>query len=671
MLNFIRSRSAALLFVLLLILSFISPVFVSAQSSQPNAQPNNGSAKATTSAPPGPPEVIVYLDQVISWYRHSMADQQLASEPSDILFVNDDRQIAEQVVRLAFDFARADAQLLAATPSAGTSAQQQEQTSGANRYQALINMASRADQQVKQAQGDLESLRNRLLYANGRTRRTIESAIAETQSELQLAQTRREVAQGMLEFVRSTNSSGIGSGGLRSQIDELERTVPAVAAKNANASPAATTSAAQPSTEAVNTRKITPTGMLALISDLVALSRKINALDDSIKQTDQLSQALKDIRAPLGGPMREMLQQADKLAAAPDSSDPTVLAQQKAELDSITAQFKQRSDAILPLIKQRILIDLYKRNLTNWRTAVNAEHTDELKSLIIRFIVLGIILAVVATGSELWRRTIMHYVSDVRRRYQLLLVRRIVVWFVIAVILAFAFASELGSLATFAGLITAGVAVALQNVILSVAGYFYLIGKYGVRVGDRVQIANVTGVVVDIGLVRLHLMELASGGSDAQPTGRVVVFSNSVVFQPSSGLFKQIPGTSFVWHEITLTLAPDSNYRAVEDRLIGAVEQVFNEYREMMDRQRRQMEKVIASVAVASLGPQSRLRLTQTGLEVVIRYPVDLQNAASVDDKMARALLDAIEREPKLKLVGSGTPNIQAVAEQAEVQLKR
>ena len=80
-----------------------------------------------------------------------------------------------------------------------------------------------------------------------------------------------------------------------------------------------------------------------------------------------------------------------------------------------------------------------------------------------------------------------------------MLVRRILVWCVVAVIVAVTFASQLGSLATFAGLMTAGVAVALQSVILSVVGYFFLIGKYGVRVGDRVQIAGITGDVVDLG----------------------------------------------------------------------------------------------------------------------------------------------------------------------------
>ena len=85
-------------------------------------------------------------------------------------------------------------------------------------------------------------------------------------------------------------------------------------------------------------------------------------------------------------------------------------------------------------------------------------------------------------------------------------------------IVGFTFATDLGSLATFAGLLTAGVAVAMQSVLVSIVGYFFLIGKYGIRVSDRVQIGSVTGEVIDLGLVRLHLMEL----SGQVPTGRVV-----------------------------------------------------------------------------------------------------------------------------------------------------
>src|SRR4029079_12047763 len=114
--------------------------------------------------------------------------------------------------------------------------------------------------------------------------------------------------------------------------------------------------------------------------------------------------------------------------------------------------------------------------------------------------------------AEVWKRAVFRYVHEPRRRYQFLLVRKIVLAALVVAILGLTFATELGSLVTFAGLITAGLAVAMQSVLVSIVGYFFLIGKYGIRVGDRVQVGNVTGEVIDLGLVRLHLMELSGDG---------------------------------------------------------------------------------------------------------------------------------------------------------------
>src|SRR5208282_1429974 len=155
-------------------------------------------------------------------------------------------------------------------------------------------------------------------------------------------------------------------------------------------------------------------------------------------------------------------------------------------------------------------------------------------------IVLGILAVVFALG-ELWRRGVLLYAHEPHRRYQLLLVRNIILWTVVIGIIGVSSVTEISAFATFAGLITAGLAVAMQSVLVSIVGYFFLIGKYGVRVGDRVQIGTVSGEVIDLGLVRMHLMELNSQGP-LGATGRVVAFANSIVFQSSGGLFKQISG---------------------------------------------------------------------------------------------------------------------------------
>jgi small-conductance mechanosensitive channel len=305
------------------------------------------------------------------------------------------------------------------------------------------------------------------------------------------------------------------------------------------------------------------------------------------------------------------------------------------------------------------LLGIYETTLSNWRESVRDEEHDELRQLLLRLAVLAILIGVVVAIGEIWRRATFRYVHDVRRRYQFLLLRRILLWVTILIIVILTFASQLGSAVTFAGLITAGIAVAMQNVITSIVGYFFLIGKYGLRVGDRVQVAGVTGEVVDIGLVRIHMMELG-GPADSQPTGRIVAFSNSVVFQAGPGIFKQIPGTNFIWHELKLTLASETDYHQARERITQAVDSALGNYRDVIAAQRRLVERNLSTVSAAELQPKIRLHYASSGIEATIRYPVEIGKASEVDDHLMRELITAFEREPKMKLISAEIPSAKA-----------
>jgi small-conductance mechanosensitive channel len=351
--------------------------------------------------------------------------------------------------------------------------------------------------------------------------------------------------------------------------------------------------------------------------------------------------------------MQSLLRQGDQLFAAADSSDATALAQQTHEIDALTSNFKQATTTLLPLSKVGVLLGIYETTLENWRESVGQERRDELWQFLLRLGVLALGLALVFGTAEVWRRAIFRYVRDLRRRYQLLLVRRIVVWIAVAaIVVVFTFASQLSSAVTFAGLITAGLAVALQNVITSIVGYFFLIGKYGLRAGDRVQIAGVTGEVVDIGLVRIHLMELGGPG-DAQPSGRIVAFSNSVVFQAGPGIFKQIPGTNFIWHELKLALSAETDYHEAKERITEAIDRAFGSYREILAAQSRLMERNLTTITAAELQPKVRLHYTASGIEAVVRYPVEIGRAAEMDENIMRDLISALKREPSMKLISA------------------
>ena len=606
--------------------------------------------------------MLSYLNQSIDWYRHLAVEEDNATDATDTLFVNDDRQMATQIVRLSFDFGRAAAQLASAQAAPDTS-----QNSANSRFQNLMRVAAQTDDTIRQTQAEIEQTRNELEKARPSARPKLQATIDELQSELALAQARSDAVHNILQFTNA-GSSGTSSGNLLAKVQELQRSVPEITLTSATSAPAnpdnqnkSNSGSSSSSNASAAPRREQPSGLLALITDVFALTRKIHGIDDSIRANGAFAQTAQDLRTPLSKNIAPLVQRGNELAQAADTSDVAGLKQQKGELDALTAQFKQNSNLVLPLSKQAVLLDLYKSNLTRWRNAVKAQYQMDVKNLGVRLLVLALVVVTFIVLGEVWKRATFRYVHDFRRRYQFLLLRRILLWLVIGITIAFALATEIGSLATFAGLITAGIAVALQNVILAVAGYFFLIGRYGVRVGDRVQISGVTGDVIDIGLVRLHLMEMGGSGNYIQPTGRVVVFSNSIVFQPTASFYKQAPGTNFIWHEVSLTLAPDSDIKLAESRILGAVEKIYAGYRERIEQEHRQMQNLL-NVRAATPKPVSRLRLAQAGLEVVIRYPVELDNAAEIDDHITREVLAALAKSPRLKLVGSGTPNIQAVS---------
>lgn len=604
---------------------------------------------------PSVEDTLAYLNQTIDWYRHLSVEEEVVADSADVRFLNDDKQVAKQILQLSFDFARAEAKLLSQSKRTTPEAQDDP-----DKNRGLSRAAARAEAEVRDRQAELEDLRRKLETASAANRKKLQSTLDEVQSELNLAQTRTDTFRSILQFV---GEAGAG-GSLSAQIDELQKSIPELVVEP-KAAGAQTSNPAPQNSETVQANaRGQSSGILDLITDLFASSRRIRTLNETIAVTDALDTAAQKLRSPLIRSLTSTAQRGEDLAKQADTSTPDQLLQQKRELDTLTAGFKQTSTVIVPLARQNILFDLYKKNLTSWRTTVHDEYSVALRSLLVRGIALALALGVVLGLGEIWRRATFRYVKDIRRRYQFLLLRRIVMWFAIGLTIAFALATEIGSLATFAGLITAGIAVALQNVILAIAGYFFLVGKYGVRVGDRIQISGVTGNVVDIGLVRLHLMELAGAGVDPQPTGRVVVFSNSIVFQPAASFFKQIPGTNFGWHEVKLTLAPDSDYGLAEKRMLSAVQSVYEKYRDKIVQQHRHMETEYG-FGVDIPEPKSRLYLTQAGLEVVIRYPLELQHSAEVDDEITRALLEGLEKPPKLRLVGSGTPNIQPVTEAA------
>jgi hypothetical protein len=155
-------------------------------------------------------------------------------------------------------------------------------------------------------------------------------------------------------------------------------------------------------------------------------------------------------------------------------------------------------------------------------------------------------------------------------------------------------------------------------------------------------------------------MELAGTDINLTPTGRIVVFSNAVLFQATTPLFKQIPGTDYTWHEVALQLGPAADYQRVEKTLGSAVNSVYERYREGFEAQHRGIEdRIEIQMPIPTF--QSKLQLADTGIELLLRYPAEIRKASQMDAEVTRAVLDAIQNATEVKDAIVGSPKIRAV----------
>ncbi|HEV7358676.1 MAG TPA: hypothetical protein VGN99_11845 [Steroidobacteraceae bacterium] len=580
-------------------------------------------------------EVVEILDQTSEWYRSLGLQQQNSPQPSEVLILYANRQIADKVVELVVELARADAELLSSEANAAQASADKSAAVSLNRQRDQLAAQRQSIQQ------EIAADRQKLSSA-GRAGKELEAKLAELQGELAMNAARANLLDTMGEFVNQRDPKSADAEALKAHIDAIAASIPMSAgapAPQASAAPAAATPAAAPA--ALNLSAEKPgarDGIWDLAKNVFDLRKKINA----IEVVDERSKALADLFHKFSEAPRARLQSyaagGDALAAAADSANGAALQNLRSQFDTLAWVFKQTSSILLPLSKEAVLLQQYRHNLASWRDTITRQYHEAWRVLAVRLGILIGLLAAVIVLAEVWRRAVLRYVHEPRRRYQFLLVRTILMWVVIVAIVGLSFVTEISSFATFAGLITAGVAVAMQSVLVSVVGYFFLIGKYGVRVGDRVQIGNVVGEVMDLGLVRMHLMEFHAEGP-LGPTGRVVAFPNLIVFQATGGLFKQLPGVNLSWHEITLAMPAVSDYAALKQRLLEAVRAVTAEYRGEIQRQSREMQQMSLSGGGGDVEAQVQMHIVDGHMQALIRYPVHSQHAADIDERVSQAVL--------------------------------
>jgi small-conductance mechanosensitive channel len=589
--------------------------------------------------------ILEHLSEVIRFYRMVVTPIQKTGEPSDMLYAEQAQSTATQIAQLAFQSARDEAALLARIQ---VMPGQQGLKPAEGEAQRLRNEQHQVNQQIGDLQARAQALEKQIATARPKEKAALREQLDDVNGGLELAQAE---AQALTKV--SGVSGAQTSSGLEGDIDKLQQAVPEVI--DGKVKPVANTIQSLGS--------LRDAGVITQGQNLFQLLATRRAIDERIAEVKTLHQQALDLRMPLVNILRATLQEGKTLegnngASSANAPSPDRAATRKI-YDQLTDAFKTISGVSIPISQEMLLLEQAQGNLLTWRAAVDGERTSIVHSLLLRVVVIGIVLVLIGVLGEVWRRAVTKYVQDLRRRRQLLVIRRMVMGFATGLVLILGFISQFSSLATFAGFITAGLAVGLQTVLLSVAAYFFIVGRYGVRVGDRITIANVTGDVVEVGLVRFYVLELAGVGPVLHPTGRIAVFANSVLFQTGTPLYKQIPGTNYAWHEISVKLKAGSDYRPALEAIQRLVGHVYAGYKDQIERQHAEVE---AWMDTSLPAPKVECRLEFTdGLRLTVLYPVLIDRAAAIDQQVVDSILQITGREPSLAQAMEGPPVLDAV----------
>lgn len=163
-------------------------------------------------------------------------------------------------------------------------------------------------------------------------------------------------------------------------------------------------------------------------------------------------------------------------------------------------------------------------------------------------------------------RWVMNHTDDVRKRYMWQKTSKYVITFIGIILLAGIWSHGMHDIATFIAVFSAGVAIALRDIIANFAAWAFIIWVRPLEVGDRIQLGGHSGDVVDTGLFHITLMEIGNWVNSDQSTGRIIYIPNNRIF--SDTLANYSKGFQYIWNEIPVLVTFESDWRKAKNILI-------------------------------------------------------------------------------------------------------
>ena len=256
-----------------------------------------------------------------------------------------------------------------------------------------------------------------------------------------------------------------------------------------------------------------------------------------------------------------------------------------------------------------------------------------------KIITIIVIALIIITISRFLKSRSRKFIKDNDFRYKFKKVLTFLSYFVIFIAASVVFSDKLGGLTVAFGVAGAGIAFALQEIIVSIAGWLAISFSNFYKVGNRVLLGGVVGDVIDIGILRTTLMECGQWVSGDQYTGRIVRISNSHVFKDA--VYNYSADFPFLWDEIKLPIRYGSDIQLTKSILNNISESELAEFARFA---KKDWDVMVDKYRIenASVEPTVFIIANDNWIEFSLRYVVDYKKRRSVKDQLFTKIIEEI-----------------------------
>ena len=269
----------------------------------------------------------------------------------------------------------------------------------------------------------------------------------------------------------------------------------------------------------------------------------------------------------------------------------------------------------------------------------------------------------------LWR-WVLHLetvrIADTRALYQWRKTTTYVFYFSIAIVLGFIWFGDITNLATYLGLVSAGLAIALSDPITNLAGWIFIFWRRPFEVGDRIQIGEHAGDVIDVRLFQFTLLEIGNWVDADQSTGRMIHIPNRKVFSDPQANYSK--GFQFIWNEIPVLITFESDWRKTKILLKTIISKYEQDFRQDVEQQLQKTARDYL-IYTPTTTPIVYTSVQDSGVLLTIRYLCNPHERRTTSEVIWEEILEAFEQHADIEFAypttrffspQGGTPNHQA-----------